>query len=84
LALGETLNPMTARRNMPLLQREERKLVLEYLGKAYPPRPPSRQGSRQTRLHPARAHSAIAETRSLFVGDGKSYTMRDAGAAHAP
>jgi mono/diheme cytochrome c family protein len=43
----ETLTFMTAGHNMPLLEGAERKLVLDYLEKNYPPRVPSRQGGWQ-------------------------------------
>jgi len=47
----ETLTFMTSRHNMPALAGAERKLVLDYLEQAYPPRP-ARQGGWQNPFAP--------------------------------
>ena len=48
----ETLTFMTVRHNMPPLEGAERKLVLDYLEKSYPPRAPARQGGWQNPFAP--------------------------------
>ena len=48
----ETLALMTVRHNMPPLEGAERKLVLDYLEKSYPPRAPARQGGWQNPFAP--------------------------------
>ena len=47
----ETVSFMTSRHNMPALAGAERKLVLDYLEQAYPPRP-ARQGGWQNPFAP--------------------------------
>jgi hypothetical protein len=49
---NETLTFMTVRHNMPPLEGAERKVVLDYLEKNYPPRAPSRQGGGQNPFAP--------------------------------
>jgi hypothetical protein len=48
----DTLTFMTARHNMPALAGDERRLVLDYLETAYPPRAPASRGGWQSPFAP--------------------------------
>jgi mono/diheme cytochrome c family protein len=48
----ESLTFMTQRHNMPVLEGEERRVVLDYLEKTYPPRAPGRPGGWQNPFTP--------------------------------
>jgi mono/diheme cytochrome c family protein len=48
----ESLTFMTQRHNMPPLEGEERRIVLDYLEKTYPPRAPARPGGWQNPFAP--------------------------------
>ena len=48
----ESLTFMTQRHNMPALEGEERRIVLDYLEKTYPPRAPGRPGGWQNPFTP--------------------------------
>jgi mono/diheme cytochrome c family protein len=48
----ESLTFMTRRHNMPPLEGEERRIVLDYLEKTYPPRAPARPGGWQNPFTP--------------------------------
>ena len=48
----DTLTFMTTRHNMPALAGDERRLVLDYLETAYPPRPPASRGGWQNPFAP--------------------------------
>ena len=48
----DTLTFMTTRHNMPTLAGDERRIVLDYLEGAYPPRAPARRGGWQNPFAP--------------------------------
>jgi mono/diheme cytochrome c family protein len=48
----ESLTFMTQRHNMPALEGEDRRIVLDYLEKTYPPRAPGRPGGWQNPFTP--------------------------------
>jgi hypothetical protein len=48
----DTLTFMTVRHNMPVLDGDERRLVLDYLENAYPPRAPAQRGGWQNPFAP--------------------------------
>ena len=51
-AWDESISWMTQRHNMPPLEGDERKVVLDYLATTYPPRAPSRAGGWQNPFAP--------------------------------